>query len=455
LWVATEVSAAVEGQRFEVGSRIGGIAADGLGGVWLSLPDEEELVHIAQDVEFERIEVIDITGPVSVDVSSERVYAVLDDGVAVVADGALYGEYRVGRVRDLWVRPTHEILILTDENLLDVRFDEESLADGDAPLGLFTTSFLEQPRSSNDEVGCVEGSLTLERLIQRSLRNRELISDLPGTLALGITPHYARRTLQCGLEELARPAWEGDRIEPGVLYHQLPGEDCAKEQDCYDEFLEGQWESLDLLGVSPSFASGMSSHADVGLDWISGLVRTGLSERYLFFGASVLPQISHDGDPRSKQPWPMETSELSQPFAADSLDSFLDRDAEGAVSFYPGDSRAAFSLAGCAGLLVRECHAVGLGGGQQLDPRDTRVLDLWLHRALAVRSEEGPSTWSFHLPDVNTYDYTVRCTREEGVWTGESCMGGALQDWLFDVHARFVLSGIVNWQLPSQVVQPD
>ena len=455
MWVATERSAAVAGQRFEMSSPLGGIASDGFGGVWLSLPEEEALVHMAQGQEFERVEVFDITGPVSVDVASGRAYAITDDGVALVAEGELYGEYRVGRVRDLWVRPTHEILILTDENLLDVRFDEESLLGNQPPLGVFTTSFLEQPRSSSDDVGCSEGSLTLERLIQRSLRNRELITDLPGSLALGITPHYARRTLQCGMDEVARPAWEGDRIEPGVLYHQLPAEDCSEEEGCYDQFIEDQWESVEALGITPLFASGMSSHADVGLDWIAGLARTGVSQRYLFFGASVLPQIGHDGDPRSKQPWPQDTQELSQVFGADSLNSFLERDLDGAVTFYPGDSRAAFSLAGCAGLLVRECHAVGLGGGQQLDFRDTRVLDVLLHRALAVRSMDVPSTWSFHLPDVNTYDYTVRCTREEGVWSGGECTGGALQEWLFDVHARFVLSDIVNWQLPSQVAQPD
>ena len=78
-----------------------------------------------------------------------------------------------------------------------------------------------------------------------------------------------------------------------------------------------------------------------------------------------------------------------------------------------------------------------------------------MHRALAVRSVDGPSTWSFHLPDLNTYDYTVRCTLEDGFWSGGECMGAALQDWLLDVHARFVLSDIVNWQLPSQVASPD
>ncbi len=454
LWVATEASVATGALRHVPEGELGGVAGDGDGGVWVSLPEEDLLVHVGLAGEIEQVEVLDLEGRLSVDPRSQRVYAALDDGVVQVAEGVLVGEYRMGAVRDVLALPTHEIQVLDDEGGLRIYFDEESLETGGAPLDFYVTTFLEKPRGQGDDVECTTGEVSLEWLVQRALRNRTLLDDTPAPVALGLTPHFARRVVQCGMEEDVRHLWEDSETEVGVLFHQQPEESCAESAQCYAQFVRDQPGSFAALGVEPSWASGMSSHADSGADFVKGLLDSGLEGRYLFFGAGVLPGVSLVEDPRAKEAWPLETADLSRPFRASRNEEIGTGNTEGDVLFYPGDSRASFNLGGCTGLLVRECHALNMGGGQVLDDMDVAILDLMLHRAVAMRSDTGLSTWSFHLPDINSYDYTVRCEEAEREWAGESCQGGRLQRWLVDVEARFGTAGIVDWTLPSAQAEP-
>ena len=89
-----------------------------------------------------------------------------------------------------------------------------------------------------------------------------------------------------------------------------------------------------------------------------------------------------------------------------------------------------------------------------LDEVDIAVLDLLLHRAITESVTSTVRTWSFHLPDIGTYDYTQGCTQDDRVWSGEDCAGARLQEWLIDVDRRLVQGGLVRWPTPGALAQP-
>ena len=117
------------------------------------------------------------------------------------------------------------------------------------------------------------------------------------------------------------------------------------------------------------------------------------------------------------------------------------------MALFPGDSRSVFAQAGCANLYLRECQMLGLGDGNLVREKDLALLGLSLHRALAADLPDG--TWSWHLPDIGSWDYSEGCTVQDRRWSG--CQGALLQDWLFDLHARFVLNGVAEWTPPSRL----
>ncbi len=82
------------------------------------------------------------------------------------------------------------------------------------------------------------------------------------------------------------------------------------------------------------------------------------------------------------------------------------------------------------------------------------VLDLLLHRAITEEVPANVRTWTFHLPDIGTYDFTEGCTEADGVWSGENCGGARLQEWLIDVDRRLVSAGLVRWTRPGDLEQP-
>ena len=291
-------------------------------------------------------------------------------------------------------------------------------------------------------------------ILERSVENRALLEDLPADISLGITPHFARRVGICELQEGYAEVWDTERTEVGLLYHQLPSDSCLADADCYSKYLQDQASTLAGIQARPTWVSGLSAHGDVVEDWVEILLETELPRTYLFFGLSLLPEISHDLDIRAKEPYPVDLPDRSTPWAASQMADLAGGGVEGGLALYPGDSRAAFSLDGCAGLFVRECRALGEGGGETLGEGDIGVLELLLHRSLAMRPGEGPSTFSFHLPDIGVWDYTEGCEVEARHWQGEDCMAQVLQTWLVDVQRRFVQNGLVEWTLPSELDSP-
>ena len=117
----------------------------------------------------------------------------------------------------------------------------------------------------------------------------------------------------------------------------------------------------------------------------------------------------------------------------------------------PGNNVPAFNVGACPNLFVNECHALNRGGGISLDTGDMDTLNLLLHRALVSAGTEGTHTWSFHLPDIGLYDYTDHCEVTDRTWSGEDCSAARLQAWVFAVHQRFAIEGLVNWSAPSTV----
>ncbi|MCP4807879.1 MAG: hypothetical protein GY913_10095 [Proteobacteria bacterium] len=324
--------------------------------------------------------------------------------------------------RDVSVRGA-EIAVLTDIDVA-VRFDESRLA-GD--VGLWVAAFAEQPRSPSEDAECDR----VAEFVERGVQNRELLDDLPATVALGVTPHLARRTKGCALRTEFEPVWDADATEVGVLFHQEP-EHCT-DADCASSFLAEEYAVVQELGAEPGFVSGLSPSTELGLDWRALLSDANISKPFMFNGMSVLEDVPHHVDPRAKDPWPQARDELTASWTVDDQVHLA------------GDNVPAFSLSGCPNLFVRECQALGQGGGQILDADDIVVLDLLLHRAL----DTGQGTWSFHLPDVGSWDYTDGCQATDRVWQGE-CGGAPLQEWLFDVHLRFVDNGVARWSTPGE-----
>ncbi len=355
-------------------------------------------------------------GPVAAD--GDHVALTTPDGIWL--DGELYP----GAAVDLDLRGP-EIALLQD-TAVAVHFDETRLGG----LQIAIAAFAEQPRSPAENEDCE----TVTRLVETAAENRCLLDDLPASVALGITPHLSRRAQSCGVREAFEPVWNDERTEVGVLFHEEP-EECDDEA-CAADFLLSEAEAIRELS-EPTWVSGLSPVEDLGLSWSDALAETDLPLRFVFFGMSVLPEIAHHTDPRSKDQWPQRLDELTAPWT------------EGQASLHAGDNIPAFSQGGCANLFLRECQQLGRGGGQILDDEDIIVLDLLLHRALAA--EDG--TWTFHLPDLGAWDYTEGCTVDGRLWSGD-CGGARLQAWLFDVHARFVLDGTTEWALPSEFDDP-
>ena len=352
--------------------------------------------------------------------------AVASDGdhlVALTADGlwttdgttALDGA-------DVAVRGS-EIAILQDDSVA-VLFDEARLV-GDTALWIAT--FAEQPRSPSEDAECDR----VREFVETGVRNRELLDDLPASAALGITPHLARRTKGCELRTEFTPVWEADRTQVGVLFHQEP--DRCADDNCASSFLAEEFAIVEDLGVEVGFVSGLSPNTELGFDWRALLEDANILRPFMFYGMSVLDEVPHHEDPRAKDPWPQALDELTGTWSVDGVDHLA------------GDNVPAFSLSGCPNLFVRECQALNQGGGHTLDADDIVVLDLLLHRAL----DQGGGAWSFHLPDVGSWDYTDGCEVTDRVWRGD-CAGAHLQGWLLDVEQRFVQNGVARWSVPSE-----
>jgi len=368
-------------------------------------------------------------GPSAVD--GDTVYTISEEGL-------LQGDtlHPMEPPLDLAVTPAHELLLLYADRV-EVYVDESSLAQRSTPLRVFNTTFVEKPKSPIEDLPCAGQALAVETLVATATANRRLLDDLPGCHALGFTPHAVFRAQACQVYDQL-PSLVGERTEVGVLFHEEP--ECTDEA-CYAAFLRDSAAQVDLDTVT--WVAGLSANADAGYDWVGGLIDADLPGVVPFFGLSLHPDISHFDDPRSKEVWPLDYADWSRPRAASSA-----WDLEGGpVALFPGDSRSAFAQAGCANLRLRECQLLGLGDGNLLREGDFALLGLSLHRALAVDIPNG--TWSWHLPDIGAWDYGEGCTVQDRRWSG--CQAGLMQDWLFDIHARYVLNGLAEWTPPSRL----
>ncbi|MFT5586302.1 MAG: hypothetical protein ACI9VR_003899 [Cognaticolwellia sp.] len=372
-------------------------------------------------------------------VAERGVYVLGELGLWRVEDGAaellLKGSYL-----DVVALPSHEIVVLADGEV-QVYVDERPLLEG-PPLSIWVQTFLEKPRTRAEDVPCGGSGDTVEGFVRSAASNARLLNDIPGTIALDVSPFYAERVLECELASPVQGLLERRDLEIGVLYHE--GALCRGDATCLQQYLEdGLAQVEELSGLVAGHVSGLSPIYDDGDDWVEGLVQSNVPRIVTFVGMSLLPDVVHTGDPRAKERWPLEMADMATPWAISSSD-MPDKDSGGPVRILPSNTRAAFSQEGCGSMLLRECFGLNLGAGLELSERDVAQLDLSLHRALAFRGEQG--VWSFHMPDLGSWDYVQGCDDD---WEGD-CDAARFRSWLIDVHARWVQSGAAEWSLPAQ-----
>ncbi|MFT5682541.1 MAG: hypothetical protein ACI8RZ_003459 [Myxococcota bacterium] len=440
VWVLTDAGVWADG---EVVSASGSTMAAGEDAVWVG--GSGSVSWIDRDSHAVQTLTIDgATGPIAVD--GQRAYAATSDGIAVIEDGAEITRYLQDAPIDLAIGPPHEILALTSAEV-QVFLNETALSGGDA-LDVVLTAFVEKPRNESSDADCRGDGTTITSYVEQAMANHTLLADLPLPATIGITPFFAQRAAECDLIDTLTPLV--DAADVGVLYHSPTPDDC--DTDCLAEWMAGEAAKIAALGVEPTWASGLGAKDDLD-DFTDLLRQSGGPDRYLFFGISALPEISHDADPRAKNSWPIETGQRSSAWRIDHADELVEGVAGGWLTVYPGDNIPLFNLGGCANLLLRECHQLGQGGSGDIEADDTTALTLMLHRALADR--DGPSTFSFHLPDLGVYDYTADCTVTDRVWSGEECQGAVLQDWAMDVWQRHVLNGTARMSIPAELDRPE
>jgi len=417
--------------------------------VWAIVPDEEQIIRLEDSQGFD---VPGLTGPVASKSNDSALWALAGDSLVVVGENGVSARYPVEDVVDIQSSAKAELTVLHGDGRVSAYFDETEFGGGE-PLSFVLASFIERPQSPRTDEPCEEGSSHVVGHVSSALKNLSFLKDLPSPVALGITPHMGRRARQCGVAEKLAAGISEDFVDVGVLFHQTVRPECAEDLDCYANFLAESAGVVASYGASVSWASGLARHYDEGADWVKGLVQSGGIDRYLSFGFSVLADVPHSTDPRSKEAFPLEVRERSRPWTIASADRSEFHEKGGALALFPGDSRAAFNLGSCANLLVWECGVLNQGGNQVIDEEDIEVLDLLVHRAMAERDREEPSTWSFHLPDIGVWEYAEGCTNEGRVWSGD-CGAARLQSWLFDLHAQFALNGMIQWSRPSELAWP-
>jgi len=459
-WALTDAGLVIGGAVLDVaGQRIAPLGDAG----WIADVDGEQLVEVSGGAIARAIPAEGLTGAIAADPSSGRIYAGVTEGVAVF-DSAEIGRYEAPRPVALAATASHEIVLLAPDGQVSVFLDEQPLAGGD-PLDVVMVTFVEKPRSPDEELPCRspdepppedapdEPPQSVADNAARAAAQRPLLDDLPAPSALAITPHAARRMVECDEEGTFRPIWDAERTEIGALFHD-ECEECGDSQSAHEGFMAEELADLEALGLAPSWVTGLSPHLDDGLEWAGALQSLGAPTRHLFFSASILPEIPHHTDPRAKDPYPVEVGQQTAAWRIDSAEAVSPGDPAGGVTLYPGDSVAAFTQGGCANLLTSECGLLNLGGGQTLEEDDLMVLSLLLHRALAARTDGVVDTWSFHLPDVGSFDYINDCEETERLWSGADCQAERLQRWMFDVHQRFVLGGLARWSMPADLDTP-
>ena len=417
---------------------------------WLVQVEENQVLRLEDS---HSIEVKKLTGPAATDPRTDVLHLASTAGLVRIAPDETQTKIDIASPIDLDINEAGETVLLHPEGALTVLVDETTY-DTDTPLDVFITTFSERPRNDDDAVACSsEGANpSIASFLDRALLNRSMLDDLPAPVGIGLTASLVRQATECGEKERLVKVIDHPATSPGLLVHE-DMEECHGNRSCHTTAL------TDLLShfsgkLTPSWLSGMSTHHELDLDWVRSIEEAGLPSRYLFFGMSILPDIPHHSDLRAKNPWPRDLGDMSRAWSTDTAAAIAERDGRGWLTVYPGDDIPAFNLAGCENLLILECHPLLRGGGVVLDSEDVAILDLLLHRALADTTATTARSWSFHLPDIGTYNYTDGCKDKSRIWSGESCAAARLQEWLIDVDRRLVNAGVAAWTTPGELNKP-
>lgn len=453
VWLLTTQGVVHDGQIWDPAGFAPRAVPDGAGGLHLTVPSRDALVHIVLDGdEFSATEqtIVGLTGPLARDAETGRIVAAIDPGLVLVEPDGAVQVVSDDRIVDVASGPPHETVLLLASGAVAVHYDQQALT-GPEPLGVWMSAMAENPRSSPTEVACAGEEDSLDVLFENGLRNTQMLASQPMPVALGLTPALTRRARQCGAGAAYPLLWGDDRVETGVLFHDVP-DGCSGENQCYTAFIEDEASAVSRLGSDVSWVGGLDGHYDQGYDWVAGTLAAGVTDRVQFFGLGILPEISQS-DPRNKEPHPYEVGEAPTARFVDSASDLSPRD--DGLLWLQGNTVSAYSLGGCGNLFINECKLLNRGGRAEFSTQDIAVLDLLLHRALAARSEAGPDTWFLHMPAVGLYDYTDGCDVDvDGFYTGEDCEAALIQTWTLAVHQRFVSEGLIRWMLPSEVVFP-
>lgn len=443
LWTQTTDGLYRAGKRLADSAGISGLVPIRDGGVAYTDLERGEVVYVAANGAVSgREAVTGLLGPIAQDTESGRLYVVTDGGLVVPGSELAHA----GTFTDVAVNAAHEVLALGSDRVT-VLGDDDLLADltPSEPVGLMVAAFVEKPRSTDHDAVC-QGPSSVSEFAGRAGSNATVLSDLPAAVALGLTPHFARRAQECGVTDMVAPLLRLPRAAVGALYHEQ--HDCsASDTSCIADFLSSEADEITSLGAALAFSSGLSTQEG---DWVTALADAGAPPAYLFFGLSIRSDVSAQGDPRAKDAWPL--SGRSATWQADGVSDIEARGERGWMTLLPGNNLPAFNLSACANLFLRECHLGGGGDGTRLDSEDMAVLAVLARRAVA--EQNGLSAWSFHLPDLGVYDYTDGCTRDGRIWSGDRCAAARLQEWSKSVHTRYVANGLAQWVRPDELELP-
>lgn len=355
----------------------------------------------------------------------------------------------------LMVTPTHDVMVI-DESVVRVYYDEESLISGDPPIELVGVTALESPNSTKQLIRCT-GSGSIGSKLTMAAANREVMELLPGVMGVAVSARFAEGVHHCSEYDAFGP-WLDGRFELGLMLHQ--NTDC-EDGDCYIDTIEERSAQVLTLGVRPTFGT---SYDGGEFNWVQALRDFGI-DRYLLFGASIHPDLSIE-DNRAKQGWPLQPGDGPAVLSVSSVDDICDRDPVpswlpalgfgcsapvSSISLHPGLSRAAFTMDGCDSLLYIEC-ALLERNSKTYDDVDMKAIGLAARHAVARRGD-GPSSFTWHLADINLYDYVDGCSITAGELVGE-CEGQYLLQLTNDLDQTLVSNGLAVWANPSQLSAP-
>lgn len=366
--------------------------------------------------------------------------AITSSGLARIAPNGTAKGIWEGSALDIDSNDANEVVVLHNGNEFSAFTDETATANGE-PLQTWISTFMERPRNANDSVTCNE----LERMLDRAQGNVEWLNTLPAAVALGVTPSHMARAMECNLERHHDEWFEN--MDVGALFHHLPDE-CAGDMECHTQWL---MDSLESFERPVSWASGLGTHTELGIDWVQSLIQTQAVDRYAFLGLGSRPDIPHNSDLRGKDAWSEPLGEQSRVWYADTLESLTHPSTEIGLAILPGDTIPAFNAGRCENLWLYECHPLGRGAGNEISDTDIESLNILFHRAMAGTNQPGTHTWNFHLPDIGVYTYTDGCEPEHPDGSTMSCEASRVEAWILDLHQRFALNDRLIWVGPGGV----